>query len=217
MLQIDADATVRSYCQSRMSASNSLRLSGQGVGVSTMTDLNSHVPATIEASRGFVRFAGWCAYASGIVSVFGIVFLVAFFTLGGLFGTLNDIAVIVQYALMLPIALVLQQLLRPYGAGLSMVGMLIGIVGMLAVIILQFLLVIDVLPFSQQIIMVVPAFLVVLAWFVINTYLGRSSNLVPNSMLLAVLAGLYIGYPFWGYALGRRLLSSRWDSEQVAA
>lgn len=51
---------------------------------------------------------------------------------------------------------------------------------------LQFLLVIDVLPFSQQIIMVVPAFLVVLAWFVINAYIGLSSPLVPNSMLLAI-------------------------------
>ena len=50
---------------------------------------------------------------------------------------------------------------------------------------------------------------------VANAYLGRSSNLVPHSMLLTVLAGLYIGYPFWGYALGRRLLSSRRDSEQV--
>jgi hypothetical protein len=178
-----------------------------------MNDLKSQVPATIEASGGLVRLAGWCAYVSGIVSVFGIVFLVAFFTLGGLFGTLNDIAVIVQYVLMLPIALALQQLLRPNGQGLSLVGMLIGIAGMLAVIILQFLLVVDVLRFSQQIIMVVPAFLVVLVWFVVNAYLGRLSNLVPNSMLLTVLAGLYIGYPFWGYSLGRRLLSLRRDAE----
>jgi hypothetical protein len=178
-----------------------------------MTDIDLHVPATLAVSGRLVRLAGWCAYVSGIVSVFGIVFLVTFFTLGGLFGTLNDVAVMVQYILMLPIALVLQQLLRPYGQGLSLAAMLIGIVGMLGVIILQFLLVIDALPFSQQIIMVVPAFLVVLAWFVINAYLGRSTNLLPNSMLLTVLAGLYIGYPFWGYSLGRRLLSSRGDSK----
>jgi hypothetical protein len=181
-----------------------------------MTDFSSEAPRTADVSQRFVTFAGWCAYASGIVSIFGIVFLVAFFTLGGLFGPLNDIAVIVQYVLMLPIAFVLQQLLRPYGQGLSLFGMLIGIVGMLGVIILQFLLVIDALPFSQQIIMVVPAFLVVLAWFVMNAHLGRSSNLVPNSMLLTVLAGLYIGYPLWGYSLGRRLLSSRQDSKQAA-
>ena len=181
-----------------------------------MTDLSSHVPAINEASEGLVRLAGWCAYVGGIVSVFGNIFLVIFFTLGGVFGTLNDIAVIIQYVLMLPIALALFQLLQPYEQSLSLVGMLIGIAGMLAVIILQFLLVVDVLPFSQQIIMVVPAFLVVLAWFVVNAYLGRSRNLVPNSMPLTVLAGLYIGYPIWGYFLGRRLLSLRRDSEQVA-
>lgn len=172
-----------------------------------MIDLNSAAPATAGASRRFVRFAGWCAYASGIVSIFGIVFLVAFFTLGGLFGPLNDIAVIVQYILMLPIALTLRQLLRPYGPGLSLIGMLLGIVGMLAVIILQILLVAGALPFNQQIVMVIPAFLLVLVWFIINAILGRSSDLLPNSMLFNVLAGLYIGYPFWGYSVGRRLLS----------
>ena len=80
---------------------------------------------------------------------------------------------------------------------------------MLAVIVLQFLLVVGALAFSQQILLVVPAFLVVLAWFVINAYLGRSTHLVPNSMFLSILAGLYFAYPFWGYSVGRRLLSLR--------
>ncbi len=180
-----------------------------------MTDFGSEAPTTADVSQRLVRLAGWCAYASGIVSIFSIVFFVAFFTLGGLFGPLSDIAVTVHYVLMLPIAFAFQQLLRPHGPGLSLVGMLIGIVGMLAVIILQILLVAGVLTFGQQIGMLIPAFLVVLAWFVINAYLGRSSDFVPSSMLFNVLAGLYIAYPFWGYSVGRRLLSLSWDSESV--
>ena len=155
------------------------------------------------------RIAGWCAYTSAVASVFGIAFLVAFFALGGVFGTLNDIAVIIQYTLMLPIALAIHQHLRSQEPRLSLISMLVGLAGMLAVITLQLLLVIDAIPFSQQIAMVVPAFLVVLVWFVINPYLDRSGDLLPKSMPLTVGAGLYIAYPFWGYMLGRRLLSDQ--------
>ncbi|MFC2053881.1 hypothetical protein ACFLV7_06220 [Chloroflexota bacterium] len=82
---------------------------------------------------------------------FGILFLIVFFTVGGVFGPLNDIAVIVQYNLILPIAIKVYRLVRPYGPILSQIATLIGIAGMLAVIILQTLLVAGVLPFSQQI------------------------------------------------------------------
>ena len=171
-----------------------------------MTDLSVATYPEVSLPRRLVRVAGWCAYASGIVSIFGIVFLVAFFTTFiGLLGTLNDISVIIHYTLTLPIALVLRQLLRPYGPVLSLVAMLLGIVGMVAAIVLQVLLVTGVLSFTQQVGMVITAFMVILAWFVLNGYLGRSTNKLPNSMLLHVLAGLYFGYPVWAFSLGRRL------------
>jgi hypothetical protein len=146
-----------------------------------------------------------CAFVSGIVSIFGIVFLLVFFTVGGRFGSLNDIAVIIQYLLMIPIAITLWRLLRPYRPTLSLVAMVVGIAGMTAVILLQLLLVTGTLPFSKQIGMVIIAFLVVLAWFIINQNLGSGTNILPRSMLLTVLAGLYFGYPVWAFSLGRRL------------
>ncbi len=175
-----------------------------------MKSMNPAAPST--ASPWLVRTAAWCAYVSGAVSVFGIAFLVAFFTLGGLFGPLNDLAVIVQYVLMLPIALATWQLLRQQAPGPSLGGLLAGIIGMLAVIVLQGLLVAGLLPFREQIVLVVPAFLVVLAWFVINAYLDRSAQWVPSSMLFNVLAGLYFAYPFWAFSVGRRLRSLSWES-----
>ena len=55
-----------------------------------MAELNNHT-----LSENLLRIAAWCAYVSGIVSIFGILFLVAFFGgVGGRFGTLNDVAVI---------------------------------------------------------------------------------------------------------------------------
>ena len=161
----------------------------------------------MKPANTLIRVAAWCAYASGVVSIFGIAFLIAFVILGDPMGRLNDIAVIVQYALMLPIAIALHQILRPHNPGLSLTALLIGIPGMLAVIILQILLVSGVMPFSVQIVPVVISFLVVLAWFIIVGILGRSTEKLPKGMLLHVLAGLYVGYPIWAFSLGRRLRS----------
>ncbi len=171
-----------------------------------MTDSNQAISTAMLSSRWPIRVAAWCAYASGTVYIFGIVFLVAFYSTSiGLLGTLNDLAVFIQYGFMLPIALALHQLLRQHRPILSLVALLLGIAGMLAVIVLQILLVTSVLTFAQQFGMVVVGFLVVLGWLVIIGYLGRSTDKLPNSMLLYVLAGLYIGYPFWAFSLGRRL------------
>jgi hypothetical protein len=154
------------------------------------------------------RLAGWCAYASGVACIFGIVFLVLFFGgAGGMFGTLNDIAVIVQYVLALPIVFAIQRLQRPQGTKLNRIATLIGLTGMLIVILLQTLLVTDVLPFSQQVGPVIGGFMVILAWFVLSAHIGRDNEDVPSNMTLAVFSGLYIAYPFWAFSLGRRLLS----------
>ena len=161
------------------------------------------------------RLAAWCAYASGVVCIFGIVFLVALYVslftgddeVG--FGPLNDISVIVQYTLALPIVAMFYRVLGPYGPTYSLVSMLIGIVGMIAAIVLQVLLVAGVLSFGQQVGMVIVAFMVILAWFVMTARLARSSGELPNGMLLYVLAGLYFGYPVWAFSLGRRLLRRR--------
>ena len=158
-------------------------------------------------SAGLIRAAAWCAYGSGIASAFGIAFLFAFFVLGAPTGRLNDIAVIVWYSMMLPIPFGLFQILRTHRPNLSMAALLIGIPGMLAVIILQLLLVTDILPFANQIVPIVVAFLVVLVWFIVNGFLGRTSEKLPGGMLLHVLAGLYIGYPIWAFSVGRRLRS----------
>lgn len=167
---------------------------------------NTGQPAPNPSPR-LIEVATWCAFVSGFVSIFGIVFLVAFFVLRAPTGRLNDIAVIVQYSLMLPMAFAIHQILRTFGPRLSLAALLIGIPGMLAVIVLQVLLVTGVVPFAIQIIPVVIGFLVVLVWFIMTGYLARSTDKLPSSMLIHVLAGLYIGYPIWAFSVARRLRS----------
>lgn len=160
-----------------------------------------------------MRLAGWCAYASGVVAIFGIVFLILLYvgiftenqTLQ-LFGPMNDISVIVQYALTMPLALALHQRLKSSGPILSGAGLLIGFAGMIATIILQAMLVTGMVAFAQQVGLVMVAMLVVGVWILIVSHLGRRSGDLPVSVVLGVLAILYIGYPVWAFRIGRRLL-----------
>ena len=116
---------------------------------------------------------------------------------------------------MLPIALALFRILRPFNRNLSLFALLVGFPGILAGIVLQILLVTGVLPFANQIVPVVIAFLVLLIWFIINGYLGRSTEILPNRMPLHILAGLYVGYPFWAFSVGRRLRFPSQDQQPL--
>ncbi len=154
------------------------------------------------------RLAAWCAMASAIAAAFGIAFIIIFYAGIGVFGTLNDIAVIIQYSLMLPVALHIHDLLRNAGRPLSAFVVALGLGGILAVIVLQTLLVFDILPFRQQIVMVIPAFLIVTLWFVLIERAGREDDRLPKGTTGAIFAGLVFGYPFWAIELRRRLLST---------
>lgn len=172
-----------------------------------MTELSQSMHIDNTVPDGLLRLAGWCVYVSGVAAIIGLVFLAIFFGGGPeYFGPLNDTAVIIHYILLLPIVLTLYLMLRPYGQTLNLIAAIIGLAGMLGVIVLQTLLVVGVLPFEQQIGMVIPAFLVAMVWFVITGYLGRSTGVIPKSVVLNVLAGLVFGYPVWAFMLGRRLL-----------
>lgn len=156
-------------------------------------------------SREMAWLASWCATLSGWFTAIGLVFLVLFFTLGGVFGPLNDVAVILQYSLMIPLAVYFWRVTRQEGSRAEEVTLVIGIVGILGVICLQSLLVARVMPFQVQIFFLVPFFFVGAAWFVRLARTESLRPLVPGGLLLAVGAGLVIGYPFWAFPLGRRI------------
>lgn len=160
----------------------------------------------VMAGDDLQRWAGWCAYASGVVSIFGVLFLIIFFAGVDLFGPLNDAAVVVQYALMLPIATWVGVRQRQQGIRRSQLVMAIGLAGMLAVIVLQLMLIVGLIPFSRQIGPVSIAFLVVLVWFVASGRLAKNDDLLASGPIRLIAAGLYVGYPFWALALGRRVL-----------
>lgn len=164
--------------------------------------------ANQNAKAAMLRLAALCAGISATVSAFGIVFLLAFFAgLGGQYGTLNDIAVILQYVLMLPIAYVLWRFVLVEKRSLSLKSFSIGLAGMLTVIWLQSLLVSERIDFGPYIVIVSAGFLVAVVWFVLNGRMGRKEyEDWPTSRGLDILAGLFFGYPFWAWKMRHWLL-----------
>ena len=157
------------------------------------------------------QFIAACAYTSALAAAAGLVFIVIFFTVGGIFGPLNDIAVIIQYILMLPILHYVHQVgsIRAHPQARRIHA--IGFTGFAAVIALQSLLVVGILPFTIQIFLVIPAFFVGMAWFVRILDLDQE-GIVPPGKPLAVLAGLVVAYPFWAISFARRV-RQRTESE----
>jgi hypothetical protein len=174
--------------------------------------MNQMTQAQLQASatERLSRVVGWFAYASGVVSVFGVVFFAAMLAVKGPFGRLNDICVMFQFLLALPIPLALHRFYRVRAPALSKLALLIGLVGMMAVVVLQFLLIAGVLSFEEQVGPVMFAMIIMVgAWLVITGYLGRAIGKLPHSLLVSIVAIPYFGYPVWAFWLGRHLLSDR--------
>lgn len=163
-----------------------------------------------------IRTAGGIAVISGIVSTIGIIFLIAMFilfaaqnrSLGATFGMVNDICVALQYLLTIPLALALDQILRPYNPALIRLATIFGVIMMLIVSGLQLALVFGAISFEKQVIWVTLAMLGgVGTWLMITGIAARSVEKLPNSVLMSGLAVPYVGYPLWAFWLGRHLLA----------
>jgi hypothetical protein len=169
-----------------------------------------------------LRLGARTALASGVLAAIGMVFLVGMFVSfaigatspGMVFGRINDVLVMVSYALAMPTAIALHGLLRPQAPLMSGLATVIGIVALAAIVVLQLLLVVGVLTFEEQIGPVSIALLVAGAWFVVTGYLGSSKGALPGGVRHGLLAATYVGYPIWAFWLGGRLRRSGGDPER---
>lgn len=168
------------------------------------------------ASDARIHMAGALAILTGMIAAIGVVLLVAIFLLFALKSTdlglragwLNDICVAIQYALTIPLALVLHRILLPHNARWMLLATLLGIAGMVAIVLLQLALVFDLLAFERQVGWVTLAmFGAVGPWLVITGLAARSTGKMPHSVAMSLLAVPYLGFPAWAIWLGRRLLA----------
>jgi hypothetical protein len=161
----------------------------------------------------FLRLAGRTALASAVVSVVGIIFLIGMasaFAIGStatgqVLGQVNDICVLVQFALLVPTVLALRGLCptRPAVIGTALAAA--ALVGIAWVVLWQALLIVGAITFEQQIGIVTAGFVPTMVWFVVTGHLATEAGVVRRGVLLGVGAALYVGFPFWAVAIGRGL------------
>ena len=159
--------------------------------------------------------AGVLAVVSGVVGIAMVATLIAMyggFALGPRvrdtalkLGSINDALAIVTYGLVLPVIPTMYTLVREAGAVRSLLLAVVGAVGIVVTMVLQWLLVTGALSFDQQIGMVTLSLLAVGVWMVGTGYLARRAGVLPNGLRNGLLGAFYFGFPIWAIDVGRAL------------
>jgi hypothetical protein len=165
--------------------------------------------------------AGWTALASGVLAAIGVVFLALMFasfaagstSTGQTFGRINDVLILVSYALATPSVLAVHALLRTHAPVASGVLAIVGVSAIVAIVVLQAMLVTGVLTFEEQVGPVSVALLILGGWFVVTGRMATSAGLVKHGVRMGVLAAAYVGYPIWAIWIGRRFLAMTTDRQ----
>jgi len=150
---------------------------------------------------GLAALAGPSALVAAVATVVGAVFLGFFFTKGGLWGTLNDVASIILMLATLPVLAFFAAWTDPYlpgGIAAAVAG--IGLVGMLGAAVAQTLLVLRVRTYQQLLPWTLGAGAVVGVWYVLVGITGWRAGMPELLAALAIASGIgfvAVGYGFW--------------------
>ena len=131
----------------------------------------------------FFRFAGWSAYFNATVFVLSLVALMIFFSIGGIWGRINDSLSVIWMISYLPLAIALYLITRSVNAPVSLVSTIIGVIAMLAFIVIQTLLVFGQVHFEQTFSAVLASTAIVGLFVLTQGLLARSSNLFPPGLI----------------------------------
>jgi hypothetical protein len=157
------------------------------------------------------RTGGWAAYCSGIAAIVGMVSLSLFFgiemgqTSGvHIWGPISDIALLVQMLLLLLVARALYPLAEPAAPLLARASTVLGAAGMLAAALLQFLLIIGVMPFEAEVGPLLVATAGAGVWMIAASQLCRKRGNLPSRLgwLGIAVGSAYVLQPVLMFALG---------------
>ena len=150
-------------------------------------------------------YVAWCTVLSGVIGLVGFIFLLLFYTLevpamveqGQLtdrpqtFGTLNDASYIFVALLLLPGALALYRATRTEAPALSLLGVVLGVVSLLAMAVTQALFVPRLIQTEQASPFLTISVGVVGVWLLLVCIAGRSTGTLPAGLVwLGIASGV---------------------------
>jgi hypothetical protein len=130
----------------------------------------------------FLRFAGWSAYFNAIVFILSLVALMVFFSIGGIWGRVNDSLSIIWMLSYLPLAVALFLINRSVNSPVSLVSSLVGIVAALVFVVLQLLLVLGQVGFEQSFSAVLTMTALVGLFALVHGFLARAGQTLPTGL-----------------------------------
>lgn len=127
-----------------------------------------------------LRFAGMSAYFNALVFILSLVALMVFFSIGGIWGRVNDSLSIFWMLSYLPLAFALFLINRTVNYPASLVSTLVGSAAALAFIVMQVLLVLGRVQFEQTFSAVLTATAVFGLFVLVHGFLGRAGHTLPS-------------------------------------
>lgn len=134
------------------------------------------------------RLAGWSAYLNAALYIIILITLVLLFTLGGIWGPINDSASVIWALSFIPIALVFYQLHRTVNAPVNLAATIIGITVMLVFAVMQSMLVMGVVRFEQTIATIIGLGGVIGLFILVNGLLARIGHTLPSGLTWFMIA-----------------------------
>ncbi len=151
----------------------------------------------------FLRLAGWSAYFNATVFLLSLVALMLFFTIGGIWGRINDSLSIFWMLSFIPIAVALYLINRSVNAPISLISSLIGMAAMLVFAVLQFLLVLGRVGFEQTFTAVLTMTTLVGLFALIHALLARAGGTLPAGLTwVMILYGIASMVGAVGFQIG---------------
>jgi len=130
----------------------------------------------------FLRFAGYSAYFNATVFILSLVALMIFFSIGGIWGRVNDSLSIIWMLSYLPLAAALFLINRSVNTPVSLVSSLVGIAAALAFAVMQILLVIGQVRFEQTFAATLTMTALVGLFVLVHGFLGRAGQTLPSGL-----------------------------------
>ena len=130
----------------------------------------------------FIRFAAWSAYFNTFVFILSMVALFIFFTMGGIWGRINDSLSVIWMISYLPIVVALYLVNRGVNTSISLTSSTVGIAAAMVFVVLQALLVLGKVRFEQTF----SAVLTMTALFgisiLVHGLISRAGNTLPSGL-----------------------------------
>lgn len=133
------------------------------------------------------RLAGWSAYFNAAVFTLSLIALMLFFSVGGFWGTLNDSLSVFWVLSFIPLAIALFLINRPVNGSISLIGSVIGIVGMIVFAVLQALLVFGIVRFEQTFTSVLAMTALIGLGVLIQALLARAGHTLPPGLVWVMI------------------------------